>query len=128
LAIGVPSYRYVTNSNRVSAEVNQLLGDMQYARSEAVKEGTPVSVCPGTATASGSPPTYTGSCTNTLNWQGGWLVFTDLNGDGTIGAGDQILKFQLPFSSTDTFVSTDAAVTVISFNREGFAAIPTGDS
>jgi type IV fimbrial biogenesis protein FimT len=126
LAIGVPSYRYVTNSNRVSAEVNQLLGDMQYARSEAVKEGTPVSVCPGTATASGT--TYTGSCSTTVNWQSGWLVFTDLNGNGALDAGDQILKVQPAFSSTDTFVSTDAAVTSISFNREGFAVIPTSDS
>ena len=128
LAIGVPSYRYVTNSNRVSAEVNQLLGDMQYARSEAVKEGTPVSVCPGTATATGTPPVYTGSCANSLNWQGGWLVFADVNGDGSYNTGDQILKVQPPFSSTDTFVSTDPTVTFISFNREGFAAIPSTDS
>ena len=37
LAVGVPSYRYVTNSNRLSAEVNALLGDLQFARSEAIK-------------------------------------------------------------------------------------------
>jgi type IV fimbrial biogenesis protein FimT len=32
MAVGVPSYRYVTNSNRMSAEVNGLLGDLQFAR------------------------------------------------------------------------------------------------
>ena len=67
VGIAVPSYKYVTNSNRVSAEVNLLLGDMQYARSEAVKEGTIVSVCPGTATPSGS--TFTGTCSGAINWQ-----------------------------------------------------------
>jgi len=41
LVIGVPSYRYVITSNRVSAEVNGLLMDMQFARSEAIKEAGP---------------------------------------------------------------------------------------
>ena len=36
LGIGVPSYRYITNSYRMSAEVNGLLGDLQYARAEAI--------------------------------------------------------------------------------------------
>ncbi len=46
LALGVPSYRYVTSSNRVSSEVNALLGDLMFARSEAIKEGATVTVCP----------------------------------------------------------------------------------
>src|SRR5882672_12636130 len=57
LSIGVPSYRYVTNSYRMSAEVNGLLGDLQYARSEAIKEGQTVSTCVstnGTACAGGA--------------------------------------------------------------------------
>ena len=36
IGVGVPSFRYVTNSNRMSSEVNNLLGDMQFARSEAL--------------------------------------------------------------------------------------------
>src|SRR5690348_14373151 len=45
MAIADPSYRYITNSNRMAAEVNGLLGDMQYARSEAIKRGQNVTVC-----------------------------------------------------------------------------------
>ena len=45
LGIGVPSYRYISNSYRMSAEVNGLLGDLQYARSEAIKEGQTVTTC-----------------------------------------------------------------------------------
>ena len=45
MALGVPSYQYVTNANRISSEVNGLLGDMQYARSEAIKEGQTVTIC-----------------------------------------------------------------------------------
>ena len=39
MSIGIPSYKYVTTSNRVSGEINALLADMQFARYEAVKEG-----------------------------------------------------------------------------------------
>ena len=45
LTIAVPSFRYVTNSNRIAGEVNGLLGDLQFARAEAIKEGRTVTVC-----------------------------------------------------------------------------------
>ena len=45
LAIGVPSFRYIANANRIATEANNLLGDLQFARSEAIKEGQSVSVC-----------------------------------------------------------------------------------
>ena len=44
-AIAIPSFRYVTTSNRIASEVNQLLGDMRFARTEAIKEGQTVTVC-----------------------------------------------------------------------------------
>ena len=50
MGIGVPSYRYVTTSNRMSTEVNSLLGDLQYARSEAAREGQFVAVCAAQST------------------------------------------------------------------------------
>ena len=55
MAIGIPSYKYVTNANRISAEINGLLGDLQYARSEAIKEGQTVSVCVSSGQATWSP-------------------------------------------------------------------------
>lgn len=129
IGIAVPSYKYVTNSNRVSGEVNQLLGDLQYARSEAVKEGTFISVCPGTVTTSGS--TVTGTCASSgANWQSGWFVFSDVNGNGVFDSGnDQVLRTQPAFASSDTFASTDSTVKVITFNREGFTlSIPASDT
>jgi type IV fimbrial biogenesis protein FimT len=113
MAIGVPSYRYVTNSNRVSAEVNGLLLDLQFARSEAIKEGRTVSVCPGTAA---------GGCTNGTTWQGGWIVFMDINGDGAVSdANDVVLRAQASFAATNDTFTSDNAVKFVTFNREGFA-------
>jgi type IV fimbrial biogenesis protein FimT len=123
MSIGIPSYRYVTYSNRVSTEVNSLLGDMQYARSEAVKEGATVTICP-------SNPAQT-QCVNSSAWQAGWIIFSDVNNNAMVTARDNILRVTAPFASTpqDSFVS-DNGLIYVSFNREGFAtsfpATPSG--
>lgn len=120
LSIGTASYRYVTFANRVSSEINGLLGDLQVARSEAVRLGLPVSVCPSTDGA---------SCT-TGGWEQGWVVFSDFNGDGALDSTtDSPLRVQKKFTSPDTLVPDDAAVSFVTFNREGFAtSIPGTDS
>jgi type IV fimbrial biogenesis protein FimT len=104
LTIGIPSFRYVTNSNRIAAEINGLVGDLQFARSEAIKEGVPVSVCIST---NGT------SCTGGNNWKTGWIVISSAANTG-------VLRIQAPFTSSDTFVATTAMGT-ITFNRDGYA-------
>jgi len=118
LGIGVPSYRYVTNSYRMSAEVNGLLGDLQYARSEAIKEGQTVTTCVST---NGT------ACTGGTAWASGWIVFSDPNNIGTVDAGETVLRVQSAFAGTvpDTFNAT-ANVTAITYNREGFARTAAG--
>jgi type IV fimbrial biogenesis protein FimT len=112
MALGVPSYQYVTNANRISGEVNGLLGDMQYARSEAIKEGQTVSVCSSTDLA---------TCSNSSAWQNGWIVFADVNGTGAVDSpSDTILRVQRAFPLGDTFNASGGTKFVI-FNREGFA-------
>jgi type IV fimbrial biogenesis protein FimT len=113
MGIGVPSYKYVTNSDRVSSEINGLLGDLQFARAEAIREGQPVTVCPAADT------TYSSCAMTAATWNGGWLVWADLNADGAVDAAE-ILRVQQAFKS-DTLTS-DATVSAVVFNREGFAA------
>ncbi len=118
-AIGVPSFKYVTTSNRIATEINGLLGDMQFARSEAIKEGQSVTVC-----ASASPYTQcTGSPAGSA-WQNGWIVFLDANTSETVDPGEAILRVQPAFSGTDTFVASTNTFSAITFNRMGYA--PTG--
>ena len=112
-AIAVPSFQYVTNANRIAGELNGLLGDLQFARSEAIKEGRNVTVC-----ISSSGP---GSgCTGGTSWQGGWMVFSDPTNVGVYDAGETVLRVQPQFTSGDTFTATNA-VSIITFNREGYA-------
>jgi type IV fimbrial biogenesis protein FimT len=114
MGIGVPSYRYVTYSNRVSTEINSLLGDLQYARSEAVKEGQMVTLCPANSTLD--------ACAGGTSWNGGWIIFSDINSNQTVAAAGNILRVRQAFTSNpqDTLAS-DNTLTFVSFNREGFA-------
>jgi len=117
-AIGIPSFKYVTTSNRISTEVNNLLEDMRYARTEAVKDGMPVTVC-----ASVSP--YT-ACSNATAWETGWIVFADQANNQTLPGGQQPLRVQQAFStafgSTDTFSDAANGFSTLTFNREGFGS------
>ncbi len=112
-AIGVPSYKYVTTANRVSSEINGLLGDIQFARSEAVREGQNVVLCQSddNQTCSNNP----------ANWNNGWLVWSDLNGNGNLDPAE-LLRVQKAFLATDTLQDYGASnLGSITFNREGFA-------
>lgn len=118
LGIGVPSYRYITNSYRLSAEVNGLLGDLQYARAEAVREGLRVTACVSNNRT---------ACTGGGNWANGWIVFADTNGNQVVDAGEVVLRVQGAFTGAtpDTF-SASGNLTAVTFNREGFATTAAG--
>jgi type IV fimbrial biogenesis protein FimT len=104
MAIAIPSYKYVTTANRISAEINGLLGDLQFARSEAIKEGQSVQVCVSTDGAS--------CATGNANWQNGWIV---------LSSGIALpLRVQSTFTSTDTLVG-GSSLGSITFNREGYS-------
>lgn len=63
LGLGVPSFRDTIQSNRVATISNDLIGALQFARSEAIRRGEDVTVC---ATSDQS--------TCSAGWVDGWLV------------------------------------------------------
>jgi type IV fimbrial biogenesis protein FimT len=109
--IGVSSFRWVTNTNRVATEVNGLLGDMQFARGEAIKEGQTVTIC---TSNNGT------SCAGTLTWHSGWIVFSDANGNKVVDAGEPVRRWQKSLAPGDTFTAP-ATISAVTFSREGFA-------
>jgi type IV fimbrial biogenesis protein FimT len=118
MALAIPTFKYVTQSNRSTAEINGLLSNLQLARAEAIKEGQTVSLCPSVDLV---------ACSGVSNaWQTGWLVFSDTGVIGTIDGTDFVVRVQRAFTGTDT-LQTDHNVSVITFSREGFAMnLPNG--
>jgi type IV fimbrial biogenesis protein FimT len=98
LAIGVPAFVDMMASNTATSYANDLLADINYARSEAITRGSRVVVCKGAATAVGS------GCTG--NWEDGWKVFVDCNNDQLVsnatcpgGTNEEVLRVHAALSS-----------------------------
>ncbi|MEJ2480482.1 MAG: GspH/FimT family pseudopilin [Acidihalobacter sp.] len=109
--IGIPSYRSITTTNRMATEMNAFVGDLQFARSEAIKRGQFVTIC---ASANGA------AClgANTTNWTPGWIVFADANNNDAVNAGESIIRIQAAMQGGDRLASNVGGA--FTFNRNGF--------
>jgi type IV fimbrial biogenesis protein FimT len=76
LSVGVPNFRDFLRNSRMTAVANDLLGDYNYARSEAVKRRLPVTIC--------KTPDGAACATTTTASFDRWIVFLDRNGDGLV--------------------------------------------
>jgi type IV fimbrial biogenesis protein FimT len=113
VAIAMPSYRSITNSSRIASEMNALIGSLQFARAEAIKQGLPVTVCASTDGA---------TCSAATAWQTGWIVFLDINANTVVNTGaggDVILRKQASFSTLDNFIADNGTGAIV-FNRDGY--------
>jgi type IV fimbrial biogenesis protein FimT len=125
-ALAIPSYKSVTAQDRMASELNDLNGDIELARSAAIKQGVTVTIC-AAPTAGIQPPTTNPACSaNAAGWNAGWIVFTDVNGAKgtsnqvyTAGSGDTLLRLHAPLQGGDT---VDTTLTALTFNRMGGTA------
>ncbi len=72
-----PAIQNVMRDNRTVAQVNGLLGDLNFTRSEAIKRGTAVTICQSDNPDAAPPPPAdaSASCSNDKNgWNKGWIV------------------------------------------------------
>jgi type IV fimbrial biogenesis protein FimT len=77
LAIAVPNFQRFMESGRISSATSNLMGALNFARSESIRRGVPVSLRNSLGGA---------------NWGGGWTMFVDNDGDGVQDAGDDTLR------------------------------------
>lgn len=104
LALALPSFQSSMRSNRVATATNELLASLALARSEAVRNTRGAGIC---ASADGA------SCG--IDWNSGWLVWTDLNGNGAVDAGENVVRYSQGKPST----AITSAVTSIAFTPRG---------
>lgn len=85
VTIGIPSFRTAILNNSRTAQVNEFVGVLNIARSEAIKRGSRVTICRRLNDT---------TCANdtTSIWENGWIVFVDKDQDSIIDTGEEILK------------------------------------
>ena len=106
MTLAVPSFIQMFQSNTISSNVNNFLADMRYARSEAVRRGGGVIMCRSDAPEAASPVCGSGSGPGTNGWVSGWIIFHDVDGDGTriASSTDPVLRVQSPITSMDSIL------------------------
>jgi type IV fimbrial biogenesis protein FimT len=72
-AFAAPSYNNLVRQTNIDSNTTKIRGALTYARSESANLSSTVTVC--------STTNFT-SCDGDENWQSGWVVFLDLDGDG----------------------------------------------
>ena len=111
VTIGVPSFQAMMRNNRVAAHTNEFMSSLNLARSEAIKRGVQVALCP----SSNQSTCATAWGTN------GWIVFVDTDNNGSLNGGEPLLRVY-QFDGNDTLVNTSFPGTDISFTSRGRVA------
>ena len=114
MKLAAPSFRQLIQSNAISSNVNSFLADMRYARSESVRRGGGVIMCRSDAPEAANPVCGSGSGPGTNGWVSGWIIFHDVNGDGTrtsssTAATDPVLRVQAAITSIDSIVESGSS-------------------
>ncbi len=101
LAITVPTMRDFTNSNRQAEQINKLIGDISFAKNEAVTRGSTVIISQLSATAG--------------DWYGGWQV----------KAGTTVLKTTPALTVASITLKEASKITSIAFKASGRTSTKT---
>lgn len=80
VAMAAPNLSDIFDDNVTTTQTNYFATAVNVARSEAVKRNERVVLCKRSGT----------SCDSSANWQDGWIVFVDLNGNDNVDSGEEI--------------------------------------
>ena len=112
LAVGVPSFSAMIQNNRMSSRINEMVAEINFARSEAVKRGSPVTLCRGTSSG----------CNSNAAWASGWIVFSDVTGNGVLNtATDAILRVHGVLTGISSVNFSNSSTNRITFSAAGSA-------
>lgn len=118
----IPGFSSLFASRSMASATSALASDYRLARSAAVQRVAPVTICQST---SGSQ-----CVTTTVGWQGGWIVYTDANGDGSVDSGtDTVLRVQNALTGISSISNATTSSTKISATFRGNGlAVAVNDS
>jgi len=104
-AIAAPSFNFVLERWRVLQAIESMKSSLMLARSEAIRRG-------GNVYMEKLPKTIAGCVTDGTNqdWDCGWVIFVDTNGNKRWNAGEEIQRYEAPPNTTVT--RTKSGVTI----------------
>ena len=117
LGIAVPSFKSTIVNNRSLSMGDEMVVALNFARSEAIKRGARVSICPSLDAA---------SCSTATNWAKGWIVFVDnVPSDATVApVVGMVLRVwsDLPKQASVSLITGSTSLDYLRFTGSGMLA------
>jgi type IV fimbrial biogenesis protein FimT len=110
--LAAPSMFSFVASNRLASQINELIADTNFARSEAIKRVTNTGICATTVNGT--------ACAVGGNWANGWLVYYV----DPVTAANVTIKTHEPLSGNNTLTAPSDALV---YNKSGFLTTATGN-
>jgi type IV fimbrial biogenesis protein FimT len=112
--VASPGLSRTAATRALAAQSSEFMAALRFARSEALKRGTAVTVC---ASAPGGASL---ACQGArmADWRSGWIVFGDRDRRGVLDEHTPVLRIQPPLQRTGGVAGTRAS---ISFTAGGFS-------
>ena len=104
LTVGLPLMNVFFESNRMISNTNDLVAGLNVARSEAIKQQIRITLCQSSDQV---------SCTGTGQWEDGWIVFQDPNGNVTVDGGERILRLNAGVTGGQVTIRSNDVVNLI---------------
>ena len=113
--IAAPSLQNFVLNNRIRAQAAALTSSLAFARTEAITRSTRVVTCP-------RPVDKSCKCSGTKEWESGWHVFVDSDGNKKCDSDDNLLEVHGPLDgSATTLRGSDNVEFKVSFFYDGRA-------
>ncbi len=113
LGLGAVSMHGLVQDTRMTAGVNELMGNLNLARSEAIKRGSRIAIC---RSQDGI------SCSGT-GWNEGWIVFTDANENYKLDNNETLIlvRPEMPGNMSLRYGGEKASYARLAYYPEGYA-------
>lgn len=114
-AVAGPGFQTMIKSGAIASGRDALAGAIKGARGQAIFDKTSVTICASDNQA---------SCSGAADWSDGWIIFSDIDGDGTLDAGTDTL-IDVNYGNDNLRVGTDGSGGTLTFNANGIKS-PVG--
>lgn len=115
MGYGIPALESFMKNDRLSTQINTLVGHLAMARSEAVARNLGAGLCASTDNA---------TCSGTNDWSKGWILYVDIDGGGFSAATDTVLRVKQALAGNNTLTSTFGSR--FEYDSRGFSDSGTG--
>ena len=114
--LAIPMFSDLTQNNRMRAQISNLVGQFAQARTEAMRRGFRVTMCPGTESG----------CSGN-QWENGLIAFVDTDADGVRDNDEEIILIGAALTGNNTMRSGEFS-SYISFRYDGASTAVDGSA